>query len=239
MQASISLSTDRRLKSAMSTTVEAFFAGLAIFSGCASFHVSGIAARFGGRLLGKPIIAWGKNRIQGTTVREIRRCPSQSGVLHGIHFLPHTTTHPTSPISPHPPPPQDPLQAEARAANDDDLAVLLQLRGLRDFLSHWYSQPMWGSLRIHPRYKAMLQRREASGSDPRTLAAALSGFSAGRAVSRLDVLEGMETQEVDLGFMFKADRYNVVTMSTTMSLDAQCFDRVWCLRSAWTTGQPV
>ncbi len=54
---------------------------------------------------------------------------------------------------------QDPVQAAARAANDDRLASELSTRGLAAFVRQWYEQPLWASLRRHPAYSRMLARR--------------------------------------------------------------------------------
>ncbi|GLC45490.1 hypothetical protein PLESTM_001741500 [Pleodorina starrii] len=59
---------------------------------------------------------------------------------------------------------KDPAQAAARAANDDRLAGALLQGGLEDFVRRWYEQPLWASLRRHPAFGRMLQRRLASAS---------------------------------------------------------------------------
>eukprot|EP00884_Botryococcus_braunii_P003874 jgi/Botrbrau1/13488/Bobra.0082s0084.1 len=73
----------------------------------------------------------------------------------------------------------------ARAERDDELAAALWSNGVRQFVEDWYRQPMWASLRHHPRYKDVFVKRTNSG-DPEGLSAALSGMSLGRAPSMWD-----------------------------------------------------
>lgn len=82
-----------------------------------------------------------------------------------------------------------------RAAADDALAAGLLRLGRRDFVEHWYSQPMWASLRGHPCFAAVRARRQRGREDEgvedravAALAAALSGLSVGRQPSLWDDL---------------------------------------------------
>jgi isochorismate synthase/2-succinyl-5-enolpyruvyl-6-hydroxy-3-cyclohexene-1-carboxylate synthase/2-succinyl-6-hydroxy-2,4-cyclohexadiene-1-carboxylate synthase/O-succinylbenzoate synthase len=77
----------------------------------------------------------------------------------------------------------NPEQRADRTARDGELAVALRGQGLDPFIAWWYSQPLWASLRSHPRFKATAARRAAAG-DVRELAAALEGMSTGRMVGR-------------------------------------------------------
>ncbi|GAX76586.1 hypothetical protein CEUSTIGMA_g4032.t1 [Chlamydomonas eustigma] len=76
--------------------------------------------------------------------------------------------------------------SDLRAIRDDQLADALELGGLSTFIPHWYAMPMWESLRRHPRYRQLLQRRMssvdgASGAGDRfQLASALRGMRTGR-----------------------------------------------------------
>ena len=74
-----------------------------------------------------------------------------------------------------------------RAAADDALAQMLLRLGRVAFVEHWYGHPMWASLRRHPRFAAVVARRqqgrdraEREGQAVVELAAALSGLSVGR-----------------------------------------------------------
>ena len=74
-----------------------------------------------------------------------------------------------------------------RAATDDALAETLLRIGRRDFVEHWYGQPMWASLRGHPCFAAVRARRQQGRKDEQdedramaALATALSGLSVGR-----------------------------------------------------------
>lgn len=82
---------------------------------------------------------------------------------------------------------QDPAQAAWRAAADDRLARLLASRGLRPFVAHWYAQPLWASLRRHPRFGALAEARargREGGAGAAGLAGALAAMSTGRMVRR-------------------------------------------------------
>ena len=53
----------------------------------------------------------------------------------------------------------DAAAREARAAHDDGLAGTLRCSRRAAFVREWYSQPMWLSLRQHPRFSQLLARR--------------------------------------------------------------------------------
>jgi pimeloyl-ACP methyl ester carboxylesterase len=79
-----------------------------------------------------------------------------------------------------------------RAAADDVHAGNLRRAGLPAFLDHWYSLPMWESLRGHPAFPAMLQRRGAQkGGVEEGLGFALAAMSPGRAPSLWGELGGV------------------------------------------------
>jgi hypothetical protein len=78
----------------------------------------------------------------------------------------------------------DPQLRAARAPRDAELADLLQALGAREFIAWWYAQPLWGSLRQHPRFAQLCARRAAEHAGcERPLAAALAHGSTGRMVS--------------------------------------------------------
>lgn len=82
---------------------------------------------------------------------------------------------------------RDAAARAARVQADAETAQLLDQLGLQAFLDHWYSQPLWDSLRAHPRYAAVLARRAAAageeGAAEARLAEALNCMSTGRMVS--------------------------------------------------------
>jgi len=93
---------------------------------------------------------------------------------------------------------RDSTAAAQRAAADDALAATLLRLGRRGFVEHWYGQPMWASLRQHPRFPAVKARRQQGRSDEQeedaavaALAAALSGLSVGRQPSVWDDLQSL------------------------------------------------
>jgi len=69
-------------------------------------------------------------------------------------------------------------QRAARAAADASLAGWVTTADMRAFLDSWYGNPMWGSLRAHPQFAPMIERR--LGSDRAAVAQALRGMSVGR-----------------------------------------------------------
>jgi isochorismate synthase/2-succinyl-5-enolpyruvyl-6-hydroxy-3-cyclohexene-1-carboxylate synthase/2-succinyl-6-hydroxy-2,4-cyclohexadiene-1-carboxylate synthase/O-succinylbenzoate synthase len=73
----------------------------------------------------------------------------------------------------------DAEQRADRLARDTELAGALRRQGLGPFVDWWYAQPLWGSLRGHPRFGETAGRRAAAG-DAEELAAALAGMSTGR-----------------------------------------------------------
>jgi len=83
---------------------------------------------------------------------------------------------------------QDANQAAWRASADDRQATLLRSQGIFNFISTWYAQPLWRSLRQHPQFAALLARRKSQQkqlqSQPeQRMADALSSMSTGRMVS--------------------------------------------------------
>lgn len=70
-----------------------------------------------------------------------------------------------------------------RAASDDALASALHSCGLPVFLDHWYSTPMWSSLRNSPAFGRLVGRRaDADEGAEWRLAAVLRAASPGRTV---------------------------------------------------------
>ncbi|KAI8463272.1 MAG: Alpha/Beta hydrolase protein [Monoraphidium minutum] len=73
----------------------------------------------------------------------------------------------------------DAEQRADRAARDAELSEAMRRQGLASFVDWWYRQPLWASLRAHPRF-AETSARRAAGGDAAELAAALAGMSTGR-----------------------------------------------------------
>jgi 2-succinyl-6-hydroxy-2,4-cyclohexadiene-1-carboxylate synthase len=70
-------------------------------------------------------------------------------------------------------------QRQERMRKDDAIAHQLETIPLTDFLSQWYNNPLFASLKNHPTaYRAMLHRRRHN--QPLALAHALRGCSTGR-----------------------------------------------------------
>jgi hypothetical protein len=85
----------------------------------------------------------------------------------------------------------DPDLRAARVAKDQELADLLLSLGAAGFLEWWYQQPLWASLRAHPRFERLLEKRagEQAGQEQQ-LAASLKYSSTGRMVSEVELLCG-------------------------------------------------
>jgi isochorismate synthase/2-succinyl-5-enolpyruvyl-6-hydroxy-3-cyclohexene-1-carboxylate synthase/2-succinyl-6-hydroxy-2,4-cyclohexadiene-1-carboxylate synthase/O-succinylbenzoate synthase len=75
----------------------------------------------------------------------------------------------------------NPEQRADRTARDAELAGALRAQGLAQFVDWWYRQPLWASLRAHPRFAETAGKRAAAG-DAGELASALEGMSTGRMV---------------------------------------------------------
>jgi len=75
----------------------------------------------------------------------------------------------------------DAAQRADRLSRDAELSTVLRSQGLGPFVDWWYRQPLWGSLRDHPRFGETAGRRAAAG-DAAELAAALAGMTTGRMV---------------------------------------------------------
>jgi isochorismate synthase/2-succinyl-5-enolpyruvyl-6-hydroxy-3-cyclohexene-1-carboxylate synthase/2-succinyl-6-hydroxy-2,4-cyclohexadiene-1-carboxylate synthase/O-succinylbenzoate synthase len=69
----------------------------------------------------------------------------------------------------------------ARAARDDGVAESLRRGGVQAFVRRWYQQPMWASLRAHPRFASVAAARARQPGGAAALGAALSAMSPGRA----------------------------------------------------------
>jgi isochorismate synthase/2-succinyl-5-enolpyruvyl-6-hydroxy-3-cyclohexene-1-carboxylate synthase/2-succinyl-6-hydroxy-2,4-cyclohexadiene-1-carboxylate synthase/O-succinylbenzoate synthase len=85
----------------------------------------------------------------------------------------------------------DPELRAARVAKDQEVADLLKAVGAASFLRWWYWQPLWASLRAHPGFERLLEKRvgEQEGQEEQ-LAASLTYASTGRMVRRGWVVGG-------------------------------------------------
>ncbi len=71
------------------------------------------------------------------------------------------------------------LEKQKRIEQDEAIAQQIETTPLSKFLTHWYKNPLFHSLKTHPElYQAMLVRRQNNRSTE--LANALRGFSTGR-----------------------------------------------------------
>ncbi len=77
----------------------------------------------------------------------------------------------------------------ARRAQDEHHARRLETQGLEPFLDDWYRQPLFASLREHPGYPAVLERRRRN--DPRLLARSLRTMGTGSQRSLWGELAGL------------------------------------------------
>lgn len=79
-----------------------------------------------------------------------------------------------------------------RQANDEAIARALETTPFPDFLTRWYNNPLFSSLKRHPKaYAAMLTRRH--NNNPNELASALRGLSTGRQPSLWNLLSHINT----------------------------------------------
>lgn len=72
---------------------------------------------------------------------------------------------------------RSPAEQAARRASDERLALELEQGDFDAFLERWYRQPLFAGLAQHPRFARAQQLRRSN--DPRALARALRGLSAG------------------------------------------------------------
>jgi 2-succinyl-6-hydroxy-2,4-cyclohexadiene-1-carboxylate synthase len=79
----------------------------------------------------------------------------------------------------------------ARRGEDELRACRLEKQGLETFLDDWYRQPLFASLREHPRFLEVLERRRRN--DPRLLARSLRTMGTGRQRSLWGDLDGLRT----------------------------------------------
>lgn len=80
-----------------------------------------------------------------------------------------------------------------RQAKDEAIARALETTPFPDFLTRWYNNSLFSSLKRHPKaYAAMLARRHNNNS-PKELAAALRGLSTGRQPSLWNLLAHINT----------------------------------------------
>lgn len=84
---------------------------------------------------------------------------------------------------------RDPGERSRRAADDDRLAALLRREGLGPFIERWYAQPLFASLREHPDFPLIRDRRRRG--DPSAWADLLAGCSPGRTPPAWDALPGL------------------------------------------------
>ena len=69
--------------------------------------------------------------------------------------------------------------AKARCMQDQHTAELMRGMALPEFVEVWYQAPLWASLRQHPRFETVAERRRAGG-DLRALGNVLQGCTPGR-----------------------------------------------------------
>ncbi|MBF0550503.1 MAG: 2-succinyl-6-hydroxy-2,4-cyclohexadiene-1-carboxylate synthase [Deltaproteobacteria bacterium] len=72
----------------------------------------------------------------------------------------------------------DPIERRTRQERDEQLADELESRGLEKFLKHWYDQPLFNSLKQHPRFADLCRRR--MNNIPAELAKSLRMMGVGR-----------------------------------------------------------
>ncbi|XP_057848584.2 protein PHYLLO, chloroplastic isoform X2 [Cryptomeria japonica] len=84
---------------------------------------------------------------------------------------------------------QNPDMRITRSAQDDALAELLLSTGIPSFVEMWYKKEMWESLRSHPHFKKLIQRRIQHGNI-KDMAKMLSSLSIGRQPSLWQDLSG-------------------------------------------------
>eukprot|EP00898_Chlorokybus_atmophyticus_P002770 jgi/Chlat1/3494/Chrsp23S03682 len=84
------------------------------------------------------------------------------------------------------------VDARNDRAHRDDLLARSLVADPNAFVRNWYAQPMWASLRFHPEFNTLLEKRTATAaSSAKGLALALSGLSVGR---QLDLWEEIDEQ---------------------------------------------
>ncbi|MBF0524581.1 MAG: 2-succinyl-6-hydroxy-2,4-cyclohexadiene-1-carboxylate synthase [Deltaproteobacteria bacterium] len=81
----------------------------------------------------------------------------------------------------------DPIERQARQERDERLAEELETRGLEEFLNHWYDQPLFESLKQHPRFADLCRRR--MNNVPAELAKSLRMMGVGRQPSLWEDLD--------------------------------------------------
>ena len=84
---------------------------------------------------------------------------------------------------------EDPAERKRRAADDDRLAELLRGDGLGPFVERWYDQPLFATLREHPDFLRIRDRRRRG--DPVAWAELLAGCSPGRTAPAWPALPGL------------------------------------------------
>jgi len=73
----------------------------------------------------------------------------------------------------------DPTARATRCAEDDLRARTIRTHGVSSFVRRWYASSMWDSMRTHPCFQEVVERRIANGRAA-ALACAVSGLSPGR-----------------------------------------------------------
>lgn len=84
---------------------------------------------------------------------------------------------------------EDPAERDRRAADDDRLADRLRRDGLAPFVDRWYAQPLFATLREHPDFPLIRDRRRRG--DPAAWADLLAGGSPGRTEPTWAALPGL------------------------------------------------
>ncbi|HLF87680.1 MAG TPA: 2-succinyl-6-hydroxy-2,4-cyclohexadiene-1-carboxylate synthase [Anaerolineales bacterium] len=81
-------------------------------------------------------------------------------------------------------------ERQARAAEDDRRAEAIRAEGVEAFVEHWYTLPLFQSLKTHPRREEMIARRK--GNHPGWVAKAIRDLSPGRQTPVWDQLPRLE-----------------------------------------------
>ena len=116
---------------------------------------------------------------------------------------------------------EDGHECAARAKLDDIKASELRKVGIARFLDKWYEQPLFSSLKRNPNLLAEL-KRSRTGSDPESLAQALSALSVGRQLSYWSKLE-----EVDIPVLLLTGRLDEKYREIALRMKSKIPDSRW------------
>jgi 2-succinyl-6-hydroxy-2,4-cyclohexadiene-1-carboxylate synthase len=78
-----------------------------------------------------------------------------------------------------------------RQQKDEALAIQLEMGDWRNFIRRWYDQPLFSTLKHHPHFETLIQRRY-NNNRPAELARSLRGMGAGSQPSLWEVLPHLE-----------------------------------------------